>query len=251
MGTTMPPKQHYLLLRHTTVAKDWAIRHFDGKLYIRFGRTDQVIQRRVITQGTMSRPLLEEMEERIRQKLRWGYRQIGFATFEDGCMIPVGSETTAGGALHWRVSDPLPPVGFMGFVRSVSDRLTGWGHTISPIVRPQAGLRLYLAGGIWDLGTQKGGGFKKDLRGGGAVPKELGPAPVLILMALARAFPGAVTFTDDRGNPFTPTISVNDPFLGPQFAVVPSLASRLGLGPAPLPVAVLDSADSSPSYWFE
>ena len=245
----MPP-DHYVLFRHRTIAKDWAIRQSDGNLYIRFGKTNKVNQHRVIPQSQVSRALSKDMSVRIRDKIRGGYREVGAATFKNGRMVLVDSETPRAGTLYWRVSIPLPPAAFWDFVRSIAPRLTGWRPSVLPRVIPGQGLRVSLTDGTWNLGIQEGGELDMDLRGGGEVPPTLGLVPVLILMALDRAFPGAVTFADARGYPLTPAVSVRDPLLGPEFTLASSLASRLGLGPDTLSVVASDSADSSPSYWF-
>ena len=247
----MPPKPLYVLFRHSIIAKDWAIRHSDGKLYLRFGRTDQMVQRRVIPQDKLSRPLLEEMDYRIRQKIGRGYQKLGRAFFSDGRMILIDSGNGAVWPLHWRVSDPLPRVPFMDFVHSMAARLTGWEPSVLANVVYRKGLKVMSTNGTWNLGTQENGGLEQDLRGGGEVPAALGPVPIVILMALDRAFPKAVTFSDRHGRPLTPAVSQTDALLGRHYGVVSSLAARLGLGGTPIPIVDSSADDAAPSYWFE
>ena len=242
---------------------DWAVKTTAHGLAIRSGPTDATARLVEVPAGLCSdSDPTKEAQKRTDEKLQAGYSPIGFGTYKRGRLALQASPASGSrdDELCWEAREPLPGVEFRKLIDEVSKQLTDHGAAPAklfvwkePDVGPHAvGIDVETPDGVWSFGQQPGGGFNGSGRGGGAVRPAQGVAPILVLLRVAREFPGTLAFCDQNADAVTPELVPADPWLGKAaapFEATLSLAAAIGLCPGALPLVPADD-DDEPLTWF-
>ena len=242
---------------------DWAVSVTDHGLEVRFGPVDGTAKLVEVPLGQcMGGDPMKEAQARTDGKLQAGYKPIGLGTYKRGRLAlqanPAGGD--ASDELCWEARKPLPARAFSELVDEICKQLNDHGAapallstlneagTAGPTV---AGLVVDTPDGDWSLGYLSGGGLSGSGRGGGAIRRAQGVAPILVLLRVAREFPETLAFCDQNAEAITPELVPTDPWLGDAaglFDATVSMAAAIGLCPGALPLVSGD--EDEPLIWF-
>jgi hypothetical protein len=237
-------------------SKDWAIGLTSDGIRIRYCATNQTARLTDVAASKFpGRTPQQEMWQRIQKKVADGYVELGEARIEKGRLV----ETKPAQEQHlfWEAQEAFPVAALQEKLTEIADCLSdGAFNAKTTLVEDvdEDGLRVIQPQGNWDFGHQPRGGLDTSNRGGGKVSIRLGPVPILILMALDRAFPNTLRFTNDEGEDLRPLLSKSDQFLGravtttPEQVIATGAALGLCLGPIRLSDNMQDGQDRS--LWF-
>lgn len=234
-------------------SKDWAIAIVGDGLRIRYCATGQTARLRTVSsQKFPGKTAQEEMRHRIEKKLDGGYQELGEARLERGRLVE--SKPVTETFLHWEAQTAFPEQELTGKLAEFHDEVATLDLGVEIVVF-EWGIRVRAAQREWNFGFHQSGGLQADGRGGGQVSAFMGPVPVLILLAVDRAYPGTLRFSDEHGNQVRPLIDRDDEYLGVRasgsFDRVTQVGAALGLclGPLRLGDTLGDDAQGR-SLWF-
>lgn len=178
--------------------QEWAIGLTDdGVIQIRFGVKGKTAKLTVVGPDKCPNGVNAEINLRVHQKLQEGYEEVGHATIKSGRLQSVMPDTTVL-TLHWHVHAPLEKELFLNTLDEIAIELGDISGAITEM-KPGYGLSVKLNNSkVWDIGYHDEGGILADNRGGGAVKTDIGPIPILILMALDYRLPNHFGFANDE-----------------------------------------------------
>ncbi|MGI9294516.1 MAG: hypothetical protein ACR2PS_11095 [Pseudomonadales bacterium] len=237
-------------------SKDWAIGLTGDGLRIRYCATNQTARLTDISSSKFPGKAPDaEMWRRISQKTSGGYVEVGEARIERGRLVETKPDNEQ--HLFWEAvthfHGPALIEKLVAVVQCLSE--CSLDAAVSLVEEEDGdGLRVIQPQGTWDFGFQAGGGLDHTMRGGGKVSHRLGPVPVLILLALDRAFPNTLRFTNDEGDDVKPVISKDDQFIGRAVMAAPDQLTAIGasLGLCLGPIRLSDTLQGlqDRSLWF-
>lgn len=222
--------RHFRYQHDDGSSKDWAVGIDAGAVRIRYGATGQTARLRVVPSEKCRGDARGELQIRIREKVRKGYVELGEAVVDRGRLkaTPVRTQRI----LFWETRTPVDKHALLDRLAWAVERADADEFGYAVTWTPETGVTCVFNQSTWSLGYGPDGGLNDDGRGGGQVLPEHGPLPILLLMVLARAFPGAIVFANDKAEAVTPLLRGDDPYFGDiavDFDAVIELGARLEL----------------------
>lgn len=268
-------KQYMIYRRDQDVVWDRAIGIWGEEVRIRTGRAGEVTHLdRVTRNNCLQNDPWQEMQWRCVQWVGDGYTLIGYGSCQDGRLrlihqaepVPPQAQPKDDRlALHWRTTRSFEPDELEPVLRGIASKLGSAGVTATAhemLVDGRCDLSVETPNRHWMIRLQPNGVLTEVGRDSAPVRPESGrllvadgTVPVLALMRIERAFPGAVRFVwVEQTDAWTvePKLEAGDPCLGSaagQFGETVRIATELGLRPRVQ--VVVDGLDSGTApLWF-